>query len=226
MGPGPGERGGEHGLRGRTGEPAASGGTPPPDRNTRFLETRLGILSYAQLAPLLGDRVLACEEEIVTGAFAGHSLDEHLLLEFHRRICGDLVPEWAGRCRNTEVRVGNLSPPPAHRVPALLRDYAEDLVARWPSLVPVAGPLAVEALAFAEGRLLTIHPFADFNGRVTRLWLREILHRARLPQVVLAAEGVQARGEYFAALEAADQLDWQPLCAIWQHRFEMIPAPS
>jgi len=72
---------------------------------------------------------------------------------------------------------------------------------------PVAGLLALETLAFTEGRLLTIHPFVDLNGRVTRVWLREILHRARLPQVELTATAETDRNKYFAALEAADRLD-------------------
>lgn len=65
----------------------------------------------------------------------------------------------------------------------------------------------------------------DFNGRVTRLWLREVLHRARLPQVILTAAGEASRTQYFAALEAADRLDWQPLSVIWQRRFEQLPPP-
>jgi CRISPR-associated endonuclease/helicase Cas3 len=171
---------------------------------------------------MLGDRVLACEEAIVTGTFAAEPLDEDLLLEFHRRICGDLLPDWAGRWRTVEVQVGNLRPPAPHRVPGLLRDYSADLAARWTSIFPLAGLLALETLAFAEGRLLTIHPFVDFNGRVTRLWLREIMHRARLPQTILVADGDEGRAEYFAALEAADQLDWRPLSMIWQRRFEQL----
>ena len=71
----------------------------------------------------------------------------------------------------------------------------------------------------------TIHPFPDFNGRVTRLWLRDILRRACLPQVELAATRESERNNYFASLEAADRLDWQPLSAIWQRRFEQLPPP-
>ncbi len=85
LGSGAGERGGKHGLRGRTGGSRTPGGTPP-DRNTH-----LGILSYAELALLRGERVLACEEAIVTGAFAGQPLDAQVLLEFHHRISGDVV---------------------------------------------------------------------------------------------------------------------------------------
>lgn len=199
-----------------------AGNSTPPKRNTRFIETRLGTLSYAELAPLLAERVLGCEEAIAAGRFDGVPLDEHLVLEFHRVICGDLVPEWAGRWRSVGVQVGNLKPPEPHQVPMLMRDYAADLETRWESLFPVAGPTALESLAFAEGRLLTIHPFADFNGRVTRLWLREILRRARLPQIVLAPSTEKQRGEYFRSLEAADRLDWIPLSQIWHQRFDAL----
>jgi len=73
---------------------------------------------------LLAERALRIEQEIVRGSFSLRPLDDALLLEFHSRLCGDLLPEWAGRCRTTEVRVGNLHPPPPYRVPMLIRDYA------------------------------------------------------------------------------------------------------
>lgn len=197
-----------------------------PDRNTRFVESSRGILTYTQLAPLIAERVLACEEAIVAGAFDDCPLDELLLVQFHRLICADLFPEWAGRWRCVDVRVGNLCPPDSYLVPQMMKNYAGDLAARWNTLAPVAGHLALETLAFAEGRLLTIHPFFDFNGRVTRLWLREILRRARLPQVVLTVEGDENRSAYFRALEAADDCDWKPLSEHWALRFEQIPPPT
>lgn len=107
-----------------------------------------------------------------------------------------------------------------------MRAYTRDLAARWGTLAPLAGALASETLAFAEGRLLTIHPFLDFNGRVTRLWLREILRRARLPQVTLAVDGDAAKNAYFRALEAADARDWRPLMNLWTQRFGQLPPPS
>ena len=65
-----------------------AGGTPSPDRNTRFVESSRGILSYTQLAPLLAERVLVCEEAIVSGAFEEWRLDERLLLELHLSLGG------------------------------------------------------------------------------------------------------------------------------------------
>ena len=75
-----------------------------------------------------------------------------------------------------------------------------------------------ESLAFAEGRLLSIHPFADFNGRVTRVWLSEILRRLQLAPVVLAPAAGEKTAEYLTALRAADRNDLEPLTRIWMAR--------
>ena len=63
-----------------------------------------------------------------------------------------------------------------------MRIYSDDLTAR---LAHLTDDLLLETLAFAEGRLLTIHPLRDFNGRVTRFFLRVLLHRLELPPVDL-----------------------------------------
>jgi CRISPR-associated endonuclease/helicase Cas3 len=193
----------------------AENSTQPPHA-TRFIETTRGILSYSQLAPLLAERVLRVLQDIEDGVFASRPLDESLLLDLHRNICGDLTPDWAGRFRTTEVKVGQHSPPPSHQVPLLVRDYFADLNVR------LAGKetLLLETLAFAEGRVLFIHPFLDFNGRATRLLLAEILRRQELPSVELAPTNDPARRNYISALEAADRLNWTPLTKLWQERLE------
>jgi CRISPR-associated endonuclease/helicase Cas3 len=90
----------------------AEDSTQPPHA-TRFIETTRGILSYSQLAPLLAERVLPVLQDIEDGIFATRSLDESVLLDLHRNICGDLTPDWAGKFRAIEVKVGRHSPPPS-----------------------------------------------------------------------------------------------------------------
>lgn len=210
--------GSEHGLRER-----ASGDEPPsrdtrPDRATRFIETTRGILSYSEIAPLLAEQVLVVESRIYRGDFSHLPLGENLAAEIHRLISVDLVPDWAGKWRTIDVRVGNLEPPKPPMVPVLMRDYGADLAARWQGASSRIGDLTLEFLAFAEGRFLTIHPFADFNGRTIRLFLLELLQRFDLPELELAPQSDQQREKYFLALEAADQSDWAPLIEIWQSR--------
>jgi CRISPR-associated endonuclease/helicase Cas3 len=211
-------RGPEHGLRAGARGHRVDAKAPRPDRNTRYLDTAKGIISYTEVAPLLAEQVLRLEAKIYAGAFADQTLDETLACDFHRAICGQLVPDWAGRWRTVEVRVGNLAPAPPPQVPLRMRDYGRDLLARWEDASAATGDLTLEFLAFAEGRFLSIHPFQDFNGRTIRLFLLETLRRLDLPRVVLAPESVTERNEYFLALEAADRADWRPLVDIWANR--------
>lgn len=214
--------GAEHGLRAGAGsdraDPRDTRDTRP-DNATRFIDTRLGTLSYAELAPLLAERVALVELDLFeTECFAASRLDDELVQEIHRRIAGDLVPDWAGCWRDIEVTVGRLSPPPPWQLSTLMRDYGLDLQARWTGAVSGDPGLLLEFLAFAEGRFLTVHPFRDFNGRTIRVFLLELLRRLDLPRVELAPQTDDGRAIYFAALEAADQLNWQPLMTIWENR--------
>ena len=194
--------------------------TTPPGGATRYIQTTRGLLTYGQLAPLLAEQVLRVERDIAAGAFARRASFPDLILEFHREIAGELCPDWAGHWRNAEVRVGEHHPPPPYRVPMLMRDYGEDLRARLENASGLLDELLLEMLAFAEGRLLSIHPFTDFNGRVTRLFLREILRRLELPPVDLVPTESAEETAYRAALRAGDTHDWRPLRRIWQQRFE------
>lgn len=197
-----------------------SGATRPPSGATRYLETTLGILSYRQLAPHLAERVAAVELAIGRREYAASTSSEDLILDLHRRICADLTPNMAGRWRRKEVRVGEHAPPPAGQLPMLMRDYAADLAARLGHASALSDEALVELLAHAEGRLLHIHPFEDFNGRVTRLFLLELLYRLDLPIVTLGTEPGPETERYFSALRAFDAHDPRPLEAIWRSRFE------
>ncbi len=192
-----------------------------PGHATRTVETTRGLLTYGQLAPLLAERVLVVEERIATGDFAETPLDGDFLLYLHKSISGDLVPDWSGRWRTVAVTVGAHEPPAPHDVPLLIKLYVDDLAAR---LVHLDESTLLETLAFAEGRLLSIHPFFDFNGRITRLWLRELLRRLDLPPVDLVPTVSDEEPAYFNALRAGDALDWKPLADIWRQRIENFSA--
>ncbi len=210
--------GGEHGLRRGAGHTGSDQGHTRPDRATRFIETARGIISYSELAPLLAERVTLIEADILSGVFEGRRIDDNLILDLHAGICRDLVPEWGGKWRSIEVRVGNLHPPLPHQVPVQMRDYALDLEARWEEASGSLSDQTIEYLSYAEGRFLTIHPFQDFNGRTIRVFLTELLRRLDLPRVVLAPADDAARKAYFTALEAADHHDFSILNKIWRER--------
>jgi BRO family, N-terminal domain len=73
---------------------------------------------------------------------------------------------------------------------------------------------------------LTVHPFRDFNGRTIRVFLLELLRRLDLPRVELAPQTGTGRAAYFAALEAADRRDFQPLVDLWRDRLAHAETPD
>ena len=209
----------EHDVRVRASESQlVAGSTQAPIAATRFVETSVGRLSYTQLAERLAPTLQAVDLRIRAGEFADHPLDEALLLRLHAQLSGELFPEDAGRYRRKEVRVGSHEPPLPPLVPQHMRDYILDLDARMQNLPAGPDDLLLEFLAFAEGMLLSIHPFPDLNGRISRLWLTEILQRLKLPPVDVVPVAPAFRDRYLTALAAADGRDWEPLMVLWKER--------
>ena len=218
---GHGGRVGGRGLDSETTRLPDSETTHPPASATRYVETRGATLRYQDLVPLLGERVAAAELSIFDREFAAFPLHD-LLLQLHRCVCVDLIPEIAGCWRREDVRVGNHKPPLYWEVPMLMRSYADDLEVRLADLTRNPGEQkAITDFTFAEGRLLHIHPFKDFNGRVSRLFLIELLCRLDLSVVASSIASPAPSKHYFAALRAYDRHDPGPLTAIWRRRFAL-----
>lgn len=144
------------------------------------------------------------------------------ILGLHKNAFQTLFPSWAGSYRDRDVKVGSHAPPRFFEVPALMQHYCEDPESRLSFMgeKPPITNILLEALAFAEGRFLTIHPFRDFNGRIARILLFVLLYRLDLPPVPLMPDQTDREGrkEYFDALAQANLMNWQPLVEIWRRR--------
>lgn len=145
-------------------------------------------------------------------------MDEALVQTLQQRICGKLTPQLAG-WRSSQILVGTHTPPDYYRIPVLMREYTLDLQTRLAAIPEHDLGQLLETLAFAEGRLLYVHPFADFNVRTTRVFLSLLLRRLDLP-VVRLAPPPETTAAYLEALRAADRADWSGLMNIWRNRIE------
>jgi CRISPR-associated endonuclease/helicase Cas3 len=217
----------EHGLREGTGAGGEDSRDTRPGNATRYVETTRGILSYAELAPLLAERVALVELVLYEDeTFAAAPLDEHLLLDLHRRIAGELVPEWAGRWRDIAVTVGRLEPPQPFQIPMLMRDSALDLQARWSAATSEKSDLLLEFLAFAQGRFLastrstisTDEPSASSSSNSSAVSISRASNSPRRP--------MQAGRSISPPSKPPDRRDLQPLVDIWRERFAHAEAPE
>ena len=136
----------------------------------------------------------------------------------HRRLAGHLFPEWAGRFRDVNVRVGAHTPPPFYEVAVFMRQFCDDLAERLHHPVEATTGGLVELLAWADWRFQWIHPFKDFNGRIGRVLLAAILYKLSLPHVETAPMDPASRQQYLDTLHAADRGDLGPLMNVWMRR--------
>jgi len=114
-------------------------------------------------------------------AASGEVLRENDVREIHRLVLMRSAPTEAGRYSGHQRAVaGSRVRFPA---PALIAPAMADL-ASW-----LASSEATPETAFeAHYRLVTIHPFADGNGRTARLLMNLLLIRAGYPPVVIGPE--------------------------------------
>lgn len=135
-------------------------------------------------------------------------LDYSGLLDLHREMFGE-VRGWAGRPRTEELNIGVSWTQIQERLYNLL----EDLRAWDESKMD---PIEL-ATRLHHGTVL-IHPFPNGNGRwgrmVTNIWLAlRGMPIIDWPERLLGTDS-PARNDYIAALNAADQGDFEPLIAM------------
>lgn len=135
-------------------------------------------------------------------------LTEKFLKDLHRQMLGD-VWRWAGSFRIGERNLGI----PHHEIPVALRQLLDD--AR--SWIEYQTYSPDEIAVRFHHRLVQVHPFANGNGRHSRLAADLLIMRLGRPRFTWGSANLQdaddLRRRYITALRAADQHDLGPLLA-------------
>lgn len=126
-----------------------------------------------------------------------------LILSLHREALNG-ISMYAGNYRPGGVEIGGSKhePPGAHLVPELIEDMCDYVNSHWQDAT------ALHLAAYVMWRLNWIHPFADGNGRTSRITSYVVLSaRARAELIgtpTIPDQIVDNRQPYFEALDAAD----------------------
>ena len=190
----------------------------PLESTTRTFKTTKGTLTYAELSDLIAPKLLQLLDDIADEKYRNHQINEDMIQAFHQHIVGDLMPNIAGKWRNVPVMVGNWLPPEPYEIPIKMHEYVQNLQARLTNANTIDSQ--IEALAYAEGEFLHIHPFQDFNGRTIRALLDELIGRLNLPQINTAVERDTIKfKQYQNALAEYDNGRMDSLVNFWRERF-------
>ncbi len=120
------------------------------------------------------------------------SLD--VVLDWHNRLFTETKPDIAGRIRTRQVYIAasKFVPPPPAVIQAELNDFFKWYSKNKNKINPV------ELAALVHLKFVTTHPFADGNGRVSRLLMNFVLHKHGYPMLNIPYEN---RISYYNALE-------------------------
>lgn len=187
-----------------------------PKSATKYLDTAFGIIPRSKVVPLEQEGVKKALRYIIRLSEENAWITPESIRDAHRVGFGFIFPDWAGKFRTIDVTVGEYEPPHYSRIPELIKNFCDDLSERLrhlPSPKSEEEFLAevISLLAWIQHRFVWIHPFKDYNGRVSRLITNLLALNLNLPLFEIKAETGKDRSKYVAAMKAADTQDYSKL---------------
>lgn len=189
--------------------------TTKPKGATRYAETAFGILPRYKLVELEAEGITKGLVWVIQNASKKPPITTELLLVLHKQCFGFFFPEWAGTLRRVDVLVSDHTPPAPHKLRMHLVDFERDLAER------IRHEQLISVAAWMQHRIVWIHPFLDYNGRIARLATNLLFLEYGLPLVEIPAEkSGTIRDKYIAAMQAGDRGDLKPLEVLLQRSLE------
>ena len=126
--------------------------------------------------------------------YSKKDLSLHEIQDWHWKLFNKTKKDIAGKIRNYQVAIkgSKFMPPSPVEVFPMLTEFFQWYNKNKNKLHPV------ELAALAHLKFVTIHPFGDGNGRISRLIMNFILNKKKYPMLDISYEG---RNSYYNALE-------------------------
>jgi Fic family protein len=130
------------------------------------------------------------------------------LLQWHGQLFQETKTDIAGRIRQHQVAItgSRFEPPFPAEIHPLIREFFRWYARSKGRVHPV------ELAALAHLKFVTIHPFADGNGRISRLIMNFVLNRHGYPMFNIPYGG---RSSYYTALERAQTKEMESIFLQW-----------
>jgi Fic family protein len=131
-------------------------------------------------------------------------LTELFILKLHSIILKDISEKFAGRYRENPVRIfgSDVKFPDWEKVPQLVKNLAY-----WYKLNKSKMHPFELAILFSM-KLVSIHPFVDGNGRISRLIMNFLLKKKGYPWINIY---MKQRAEYLKAVRSANDEHYKPI---------------
>ena len=130
------------------------------------------------------------------------------VLYWHKQLFQDTKPDTAGKIRQHPVGISGSKflPPYPIELDFLLRDFFDWYHENKKTLHPV------QLAGLAHLKFVTIHPFGDGNGRLSRLLMNYVLHKNGYPMLIIP---YSQRKSYYTALERSQLKKDENIFILW-----------
>ena len=142
-----------------------------------FRDTKLWVISIEMIENIIFDNVVLVKSYIFEN-YRTLDFSIETLLNIHSLLCENLYKD-AGKIRIHNVQVWDFTPMDYYKVQLALNDLDADIVVRVQHIKTQQEHK--EFLAYVLWKILWIHPFFDYNWRVTRLFWDLYLLKNNLP---------------------------------------------
>lgn len=143
-----------------------------------------------------------------------YTRDHHFTAEdicfIHKAWLGE-VYAWAGQYRQVNVSKDDFDFAMACYIPKLMQELEKKTLAKYTPCTFSTDKEIIMALAVVHTELMLIHPFREANGRVGRLLSVLMALQADLPGLDFSGIRAKKRKEYFAAVQAGLNHDYEPM---------------
>ena len=121
------------------------------------------------------------------------------------------IYSWAGQYRQVNVTKDGFPFAAAAQIPKLMADFEAGPLRKFTPSRPAAVEQLAQAFAIVHVELVLIHPFREGNGRVGRLLAVLMGLQAGLPPLYFDKLSGRKREQYFAAVRAGLETNYQPM---------------
>ena len=185
-----------------------------PDSRRRVLKNLLGITSKREMDRMEGREQLRVLEELAGLYDSDHRFTAADICRMHRLWLGRIYP-WAGKYRQVNVKKDSFPFAAAAQIPKLMAEFEDGPLKRHTPCRSISTELISAALAEAHVELVLIHPFREGNGRVARILAVLMGLQAGLPALYFDKLSGRRRQEYFAAVRAGLDCNYEPMAKLF-----------
>lgn len=182
---------------------------------TSWKETKFGILPRSKVIEL---EIQGTKKGLVSLqqiAVNGKPLSIALIKKIHQECFGDILQDRAGVFRTTQVEYSGKETPHFSKIHEMMQNLVNDIEHEIKQLPPKEldeyVKTIVELLALFQHRFVVIHPFLDYNGRMSRMFTNYLLMREQLPAIEISVTTKLLRKKYIQSLQKADNGEYQVL---------------